>query len=62
MRPGKERPPSRDLSFREHHLPWPLLKVLQSVLKIKREPSLADREPDGVCSRDVGNGFVRRKL
>jgi hypothetical protein len=62
MRPGKERPPSRDLSFREHHLPWPLLKVFQSVFKIKREKRLADREHDGVCSRDVRNGSIPRKL
>jgi hypothetical protein len=62
MRPGEEWIPPRDLSFWEHNLPWPLLKVLQGVFKIKRELSLADREPDGVCLRDVRNGFIRRKL
>jgi hypothetical protein len=62
MRPGEEWIPPRDLSFWEHNLPWPLVKVLQSVFKIKREQSLADREADGVYSRDVRNGSIPRKL
>jgi hypothetical protein len=62
MRPGEEWIPPRDLSFWEHHLPWPLLKVLQSIFKIKREKNATDRACGCVSLRDVKNGFIPRKL
>jgi len=52
IRLGEERLPLRDLSFRERHLPWPLLTVPQNVPEINSELYLVvGREPGFVCSR-----------
>jgi len=48
------------MSFWEHHLPWALLKVLQTIPKIKREgppARFADRGHVFVCLKDVRNDF-----
>jgi hypothetical protein len=62
MRPGEESLPLRGLSFWEHNLPWALLKVLQTVHKIKSEQNRVDRECAVVCSRGVTNVITPTKL
>ena len=59
MRLGEDRPPPRDLSFWEHHLPWPLLTVPQIVPEINSEPYLViGRERAFVCLRGVDGASV----
>jgi len=59
MRLGEDRPPPRDLSFWEHHLPWPLLTFPQIVPEINSEPYLVvGRERAFVCLRGVDGASV----
>lgn len=61
-RPGEEWLPLRDLTFREHNLPWALSNILQTVPKIKGEQNRVDRECAVACSRDATNITVPTKL
>jgi hypothetical protein len=59
MRPGEELLPLRDLSFWEHHLPWPFLTVPQNAPEINSEHHLVvGRERASACLKGADNIFV----